>query len=231
MPDQTILDLSHPIDAAVPMFPGHPAPEVEEFLSREASRTHYGGGTSFVVHRYGFVGNTGTYLDAPFHRYAAGDGLAALPLTRTVNLPGAILDATAAVAAGRMAVDPEDLTALPGPLTGRAVLLRTGWAARWPGEGYLDQPKPYLSGEGAEALLAAGAALVGIDTWNIDDVGDRTRPAHTLLLAAGVPIVENLAKLDRLTALERPFRFFAAPLPVVGGSAIPVRAFALVDPA
>lgn len=229
MAEATIVDLSHPIDAGVPMFPGHPAPAVEEFLSRDASRANYAGGTSFVIHRYAFVGNSGAYLDAPLHRHAAGDDLAALPLARTVNRPGVILDATAAVTSGRMGVGPEDLAALPGPLTGAAVLLHTGWAARWPGANYLAPEKPYLTGEGAEALLAAGAALVGIDTWNVDDVADRTRPAHTLLLAAGIPIVENLAGLDGLAALARPFRFFAAPLPFVGGSAIPVRAFALVS--
>lgn len=226
-----IIDLTHPLTTDMPMFPGLPGPETEEHLSREASRAHYAGGTSFVIHRHRFIGNTGTYLDAPFHRHAAGDDLAALPLAQTVNLPGVVLDATTAVASGRMGVDPEDLAALQVPLAGRAVLLHTGWAARWPGTGYLDPVKPYLSGEAAEVLLASSVALVAIDSWNVDDVADRTRPAHTLLLAAGIPIVENLASLARLAALDRPFRFFAAPLPFVGGSSIPVRAFAIVDPA
>ena len=221
-----VVDLSHPLTAGVPMFPGHPGPEVEEYLTREASRAHYAGGTSFVIHRYRFLGNTGTYLDSPFHRHAAGDDLAALPLGRTVDLPGIVLDVTAAVAAGRLGVEPEDLADVPVPLTGRAVLLHTGWAARWPGAAYLAPTKPFLRGEAAEVLVASGAALVGIDTWNVDDVADPTRPVHTLLLAAGIPIVENLRGLDEL--IGRSFRFFAAPLPFVGGSAIPVRAFALV---
>jgi arylformamidase len=221
-----VLDLSHPIGPDAPMFPGHPGPELEEFLSREASRAHYAGGTSFVVHRYHFLGNTGTYLDAPVHRHAAGDDLAALPLARTVDLPGVVLDHRAAVAAGRLGVTPDDLATLPTPLTGMAVLICSGWDRRWSDPGYLALEKPYLTGEGAETLLAAGAALVGIDTWNLDDVADRTRPAHTILLAAGIPIVENLRGLDQL--FETSFRFFAAPLPFVGGSAIPVRAFALI---
>jgi kynurenine formamidase len=222
-----VFDLSHPIGVDSPMFPGHPGPDLEDYLSREASRANYAGGTSFVIHRYRFLGNTGTYLDAPFHRHAAGDDLAALPLTRTVDLPGMVLDVRDAVAAGRLGVAPEDLLALQEPLTGKAVLLCSGWARRWsePSDHYLDPAKPFLSGEGAEALLAAGVALVGIDTWNVDDVADGTRPAHTILLAAGIPIVENLRGLDQLVG--RPFRFFAAPLPFVGGSAIPVRAFAL----
>jgi kynurenine formamidase len=221
-----VLDLSHPITADLPMFPGLPGPELEEFLTREASHTHYSGGTSFLIHRYHLIGNTGTYLDGPFHRHIAGDDLAALPLERTVDLPGVVLDCRAAVAAGRMGVAPEDLIALEGTLIGAAVLLCTGWDCRWSEPGYLESVKPFLTGEGAGVLLAAGVALVGIDSWNIDDVADGTRPAHTLLLAAGTPIVENLNGLDQLVG--RPFRFFAAPLPIVGGSAVPVRAFALV---
>jgi kynurenine formamidase len=223
-----VIDLTHPLTADMPMFPGLPGPETEEHLSREASRAHYADGTSFVIHRYGLIGNTGTYLDSPFHRHAAGDDLARLPLAQTVNLPGVILDATAAVAAGRMGICQEDLAALREPLAGHALLLYTGWAARWPDAAYVDPVKPYLSGEAAEVLLASGVALVGIDSWNLDDVADPTRPTHTLLLAAGIPIVENLANVDRLAGLDRPFRFFAAPLPFVGGSSIPVRAFALL---
>ena len=162
--DETVLDLTHPLTTDMPMFPGLPGPETVEYLSREASRAHYAGGTSFVIHRYRVIGNTGAYLDAPFHRHAAGDDLATLPLAQTVNLPGVLLDATAAVAAGRMGIGPEDLAPLPEPLAGHALLLYTGWAARWPGAGYLDPDKPYLSGEATEVLLASGAALVGIDT-------------------------------------------------------------------
>src|SRR5262245_33871551 len=155
-----LLDLSHPITADLPMFPGLPRPELEEFLSREASRTHYAGGTSFLIHRYHLIGNTGTYLDVPFHRHAAGDDLATLPLARTVDLPGVVLDCRSAVAAGRMGATPEDLTVLGGPLTGAAVLLCAGWDRRWSEPSYLDPVKPFLTGEAAEALLAAGVALV-----------------------------------------------------------------------
>jgi kynurenine formamidase len=221
-----IVDISHPIDTGVPMFPGHPPPAIAEFMSREASVPHYTGGTSFVVHRYSFVGNTGAYLDAPFHRFVDGDDLAALDLAKTVDLDGVVVDARSRVEHGEFGVGVAEIG--ERDVAGRAVLLLTGWDRRWPEPTYL-RTKPYLTADGARLLRERGAALVGIDTWNIDDVADGTRPAHSVLLRAGIPIVENLRGLDRLP-LDG-FRFFAAPLPFRGGSAIPVRAFALVDQA
>ncbi|HEY8447783.1 MAG TPA: cyclase family protein [Thermomicrobiales bacterium] len=220
-----VIDLSHPIDANVPMFPGHPGPVIEEYLSRAASEASYAPGTSFVIHRYSFLGNTGTYLDAPFHRFADGEDLATLPLTSTVDLPGVVIDARPAVSMGEFGIGPGNVRSVSVDVRGRAVLLLTGWDRHWGTPAYLGE-KPYLTGEAAAILREYGAALVGIDTWNIDDVADRTRPAHTVLLRGGIPIVENLRGLDALPPFD--FRFFAAPLPIRGGSAIPVRAFAIV---
>jgi kynurenine formamidase len=219
-----VIDLSHPIDGEVPMFPGHPGPAVEEYLTREESASHYAGGTSFVIHRYGMLGNTGTYLDAPFHRFADGDDLGTLDLGRTVDLPGLVVDVTERVAGGDLAVDAAAIG--DADVHDRAVLLRSGWDRRWPHADYLGT-KPYLTNDGAARLRDEGAALVGIDTWNIDDAGDWARPAHSILLRVGIPIVENLRGLDALPGSG--FRFFAAVLPFRGGSAIPVRAFALLD--
>ncbi len=219
----TIIDLSHPIDGSVPMFPGHPGPVIEEYLSRTSAAAHYASGTSFVIHRYSFLGNTGTYLDAPYHRFADGADLASLPLDRTAGLPGIVIDVRPAVAAGRFGIGPEAVPA--GDIAGHAVLLLTGWDAFWNTPRYLDR-KPYLSAEAAALLRERGAALAGIDTWNIDDVADLARPAHTILLGAGIPIVENLRNLAALP--PHGFRFFAPPLPFRGGSAVPVRAFATI---
>jgi arylformamidase len=219
-----IVDLSHPIDGAVPMFPGHPQPAIEEFLSREASERNYAAGTSFVIHRYSFLGNTGAYLDSPFHRFADGDDLSALDLAKTVDLPGVVVDARKHVHQGRLGVGPAEIGDLD--VGGKAVLIATGWDRHWSSPAYLER-KPYLTGDGATVLRDRGAVLVGLDTWNVDDVEDRGRPAHSILLRAGIPIVENLRGLDALPGTG--FRFFAAPLPFRGGSAIPVRAFAVID--
>ncbi|GBD16920.1 Kynurenine formamidase [bacterium HR26] len=218
-----IVDLTHPLGPAIPMFPGLPGPEIEAFLGREATAERYAPGVSFVVHRYRLIGNSGTYLDAPYHRYEDGLDLASLPLDHTADLPGVMVDVADQVEAGRLAIGPERFVDLD--LAGCAVLVRTGWDARWGTPDYL-ATNPYLTGEAADALVAAGAVLVGIDSWNVDDVADLTRPVHSRLLARGIPIVENLRGLDRLP--RRGFRFHAAPLPIPGGSSVPVRAYAIV---
>ncbi len=218
-----VVDLSHPLEATIPMFPGLPAPEIREYRSRAEMAQHYTGGTSFVVHRYCFVGNSGTYLDSPFHRYADGVDLAELPLDRVADLPGLVVDVRWSVARGRLGIGPERLRDLD--LAGYAVLLCTGWDRYWGSEQYL-AANPFLEEAAAQLLVERGAVLVGIDSWNIDDVADPRRPAHSILLRAGVPIVENLCHLDQL--LGRRFRLHAAPLPIRGGSAVPVRAYAVI---
>jgi arylformamidase len=224
MTKSRVVDLSHPIDGEVPMFPGHPQPTVEEYLSREASESHYADGTSFVIHRYSFLGNTGAYLDSPYHRFADGEDLSSLDLAKTVDLPGLVIDARAGVLQGKFGVGSKVIGDLN--VSGKAVLILTGWDQHWASPVYLRR-KPFLSGDGAALLRDRGAVLVGLDTWNIDDVEDGTRPAHSMLLRAGIPIVENLRGLDELPSTG--FTFFAASLPFRGGSAIPVRAFAVVD--
>ncbi len=218
-----LVELSHPIEAGMRTYPGLPGPVVGEHLARTASRAHYAPGTEFSVGRIEMVGNTGTYLDAPFHRFADGADLAALALEALVELPGLLVRAPAE---GQRAIDVEALArALDGrDPRGCAVLLHTGWARLWGQAAYLnDSRHPYLAREAAERLAAAGAALVGIDSLNIDDTADGERPAHTALLGAGIPIVEHLCGLD---ALLPGFRFSAAPAPVRGMGSFPVRAYA-----
>jgi len=217
------VDLTHPLSPGTPMFPGLPAPAIEEFLSRETAAQRYAPGVSFVIHRYQLIGNSGTYLDVPYHRYEHGADLATFPLERTADLPGVMVDVAAEIAAGRLAIGAEPFAGIE--LDGCAVLVRTGWDGLWQTSAYLAM-NPHLTGEAADALIAARVLLVGIDSWNVDDVADLARPVHSRLLAHGIPIVENLRGLDQLPS--RGFRFHAAPLPIVGGSAIPVRAYALV---
>jgi kynurenine formamidase len=220
----TLVELSHPIDTGMRTYPGLPAPVIGEQLTRAASRAHYAPGTEFSVGRIEMVGNTGTYLDAPFHRFADGDDLATLALASLVELPGLLVSAPAA---GERAIDGETLTrslAARDP-RGCAVLLHTGWARRWGSDAYLDDTRhPYLAREAAERLAEAGAVLIGIDSLNIDDTADGERPAHTVLLGAGIPVVEHLCGLEALP--EQGFRFTAAPAAVRGMGSFPVRAYA-----
>jgi arylformamidase len=215
-----LVDLSHPIESGMTTYPGLPAPLVTDFWSRESTRGRYAEGTTFQMGRIEMVANTGTYVDAPFHRFAEGADVASLSLEKLVDLPGVLVDATAPRDRG---IEESFFAGLA--LRGRAVLVRTGWDAHWRtpryGEGH-----PFVTRGAVELLVREGAALVGIDSLNIDDNADGTRPAHTLLLSAGIPIVEHLRGLDALP--ETGFRFSAIPPPVRGMGSFPVRAFAVV---
>jgi kynurenine formamidase len=101
--------------------------------------------------------------------------------------------------------------------------VRTGWDARWGTPAYLTG-NPFLTAEAAAYLVAQGAALVGIDSVNIDDLSDLTRPVHSTLLGAEIPIVEHLCNLGQLPA--QGFTFTAVPPRVAGVGTWPVRAFA-----
>jgi kynurenine formamidase len=216
-----LVELSHVIRHGLVTYPGLPAPEITDHLTREASRAHYAEGTEFSIRRISMVANTGTYLDTPAHRFAGGSDLSGVALARLADLPGLVVRAAAL---GRRGVD---RSALAGQsVRGRAVLIHTGWDRHWSTPAYAVDA-PFLSGDGAAWLADEGALLVGIDSINIDDMGDKARPAHTALLAAGIPIVEHLRGLEQLP-LEG-FRFHAAPPLVAGMGTFPVRAYAVVE--
>jgi kynurenine formamidase len=215
-----LIDVSHPIESGMVTYEGLPAPVVTEFLSREASRGKYAEGTTFSIGRVDMVANTGTYVDAPFHRFEGRPDVAMLPLEKLADLEGVVVEASDA---GR-AVGPDRFDGLD--LAGRAVLVRTGWSRYFSTPAYFRE-HPYLTRGAAEILVRAGAALVGVDTLNIDDTRDSERPAHTLLLDADIPIVEHLTNLDLLPRTG--FRFHAVPAPFRGLGSFPVRAYAIVD--
>lgn len=215
----THVDLSHPIEHGMETYRGLPAPIIEDHLSREASRAHYAEGTEFQIGRITMVANTGTYLDAPAHRYADGADVSQLDLVSVVDLDGIVVRV---VGTGERGIGPE---AVPDGVRGRAVLVHTGWDANWRTDAYFSG-HPFLTRAAAEHLRDAGAALVGIDSLNIDDTSDGTRPAHSILLRAGIPIVEHLRGLEQLPPSG--FRFTALPAPVRGMGTFPVRAFASI---
>ncbi len=216
-----LVELNHPIAHGMVTYPGLPGPELSDHLTREDSRGRYGPGVTFQIGRISMVANTGTYLDSPFHRFADGADLAGVPLERLVDLAGVVVRV---VGGGRRGVALDALAATE--VTGRAVLIHTGWDAHFGTDRYGGADAPFLTADGAAWLVRQGAALVGIDSVNIDDMGDRDRPAHSVLLAAGIPIVEHLRGLDGLP--PQGFRFSAAPPRIRGLGTFPVRAYALV---
>ena len=216
-----LVDVSHVVEHGMITYKGLPAPLICDFLSREQSRSLYAPGTEFHIGKIEMVANTGTYLDSPFHRYAAGKDLSELPLERLANLDGLAIsvDRAKGRAIDRHVFEGHDLR-------GKAVLVRTGWDTHWRTDQYFEG-HPFLTRDAAVYLVEAGAALVGIDSLNIDDTGDLSRPVHSLLLGAEVPIVEHLRGLDRLPPND--FRFFAVPVKVRNMGTFPVRAFGLVE--
>ncbi len=218
---QRLIDVSHAIEHGMVTYKGLPAPVICDFLSREASRSRYAAGTEFHIGRIDMVANTGTYVDAPFHRYAEGMDLAQLPLESLANLELLVMHvpASATRAIDRVPFSREEIR-------GKAVLVHTGWDRHFRTDRY-HEGHPHLTKELAEFLVAAEAALVGIDSFNIDSVDTGERPVHSVLLRHSIPIVEHLRGLEQLP--ERGARFFATPVKVKAFGTFPVRAFAIVD--
>ena len=217
----SLIDLSHVVTDGMVTYPGLPAPVIRDHLSREASIGRYAPGTEFQIGRIEMVANTGTYVDAPFHRYAGGTDLAGLDLAALADLPGLVVRA----GGSSPAIDHDVFTALDP--RGRAVLIHTGWDRHWGTDAYGAGGHPFLTRAAAEHLARAGARLVGIDSLNIDDTGDLSRPAHTELLGAEIPIAEHLRGLSSVPGEGA--RFFAVPVKVRGFGTFPVRAFAIAD--
>jgi len=238
MSSRRLIDLSHVIRHGMVTYPGLPGPEITPHLTRESSRGVYEQGTEFAIDRISMVGNTGTYLDSPFHRYSGGRDLAQLDLASVADLPVVVgrfagridmninTDINRDINRGiNRGIDAPDLQGMD--VAGRAVLLHTGWDRHFGTEEY-GSPAPYLTEAGASWLAEHGARLVGIDSVNIDDTaGARTRPAHSLLLAADIPVLEHLTRLAEVPDLDA--RLHAAPPAVAGFGTFPVRAYVVVE--
>jgi arylformamidase len=213
-----LIDLSHTVEDGLSTYKGLPAPVVCDFLSREESRKHYAAGTEFHIGKIEMVANTGTYVDSPFHRYAHGKDLSELSLSSLADLPAVKVRADARQI---------DASAFGGlDVTGKAVLIDTGWSQHWKTDRYFEG-HPFLTEDAALLLRDKGATLVGIDSLNIDDTNDGRRPVHSTLLAADIPIVEHLTNLAAVPASGS--RFFAVPVKVSAFGTFPVRAFAKVE--
>ena len=215
-----IVDLSHVIEHGMTTYPGLPAPHICDFWTREASAANYDDGSSFHIARIDMVANTGTYLDAPFHRYAEGMDLADLPLPLLAELPAIVVRRPwdQGIAIGAVHFEGADVR-------GKAVLVHTGWDQHWRTDRY-GVEHSYLTADAADWLVTQGAALVGIDSNNIDDTRVRARPVHTRLLAADIPICEHMTGLGSLP--DEGFRFAAVPPKVRGMGTFPVRAYAVL---
>lgn len=215
-----IIDLSHSVEHGVITYKGLPAPVICDYLSREASKSHYSNGTSFHIGKIEMVANTGTYVDSPFHRYVHGKDLSELPLASLAHLEGLVFHATD----GTRAVGPSVFKG--AQVRGKAVLVHTGWARHWGTDRYFEA-HPFLTKAAAQLLNEQGAAFVGIDSLNIDDTADGRRPVHSILLGAEIPVCEHLCNLEMLP--DGGFRFHAVPVKVKQFGTFPVRAYAIIE--
>jgi arylformamidase len=240
----TFVDLSHTIEDGMITYKGLPPPVITDYLSRADSRSRYDPGIEFQIGKIEMVANTGTYIDSPFHRYPDGKDLAALGLESIANVEGLVVRHVGPAereleraqfkdsqtmsldspTKSERAISIDDVAHLK--VKGKAVLFHTGWDMRWRTDAYANGSHPFLTAAAAEYLAGEGVALVGIDSFNIDDTTGGARPAHSILLAQGIPIVEHLCGLREL--LNVGFRFFAVPPKVRQFGSFPVRAFALV---
>ncbi len=194
---------------------------VEPFSTHTESAKALDGKASFEISQVSFQVPVGTYVDSPRTRDPGGRDIAALGLEDLI-LPGICLDCRAQGARAFGTVEPADLPPAVA-LKGRAVLFDFGRAAHY-GEPTYDADPPFLAKATVDALIAAGARLVGVDNRSPDDPRDLSRHAHTHLLRAGILIVENLHAMERVRG--RDFRFFAIPARVKDATSFPIRAFA-----
>ena len=215
-----LVDLSHTVTDGMVTYKGLPGPHICDFISREQSAASYDDGSTFQIGRIDMVANTSTYLDVPSHRFADGDDLSEVDLERLAHLPALVVRQPFE---SGLAVEAAAFDALD--VRGCAVLVATGWDRHWGQECYYHDHS-FLTREAAELLVAGGAALVGIDSHNIDDTRVRTRPVHTALLGAGIIICEHMTNLGALP--DSGFRFTAAPPKVKGMGTFPVRAYAVI---
>ena len=220
-----LIDLSHAVEHGMITYKGLPGPVISDHLSRESSRSIYEAGTEFQIGKIEMVANTGTYLDSPFHRYPEGKDLSQLPLESLADLEGIVVRCLTSGIDPNQREIPSDVLENTS-LSNKAVLFNTGWAQHWRTQKYSDGTHPFLSVATVDLLLKAKPALVGIDSFNIDNTSTGQRPVHSILLDAEIPIVEHLCNLDNLP--DSNFRFFAVPVKVKAFGTFPVRAFALV---
>ena len=215
---ERLIDLSQVIEEGMTTYKEFPGPHLCDYWTREASAANYDDGSTFQIGRIDMIANTGTYVDSPFHRYADGKDLSELPLESLADLEGYVIRRPFE---NGLAVDADAFAGLD--VRGKAVLVHTGWDRFWRTESYFDG-HPFLTDEAARALVAGGAAFVGIDSYNIDDTRTRSRPVHTILLGAEIPIGEHMTGFEKLP--DTGFRFSAVPPKVKGMGSFPVRAFA-----
>ena len=205
-----VIDLSHPISAEMPLWPGTPAPEISDL--------HTIGRDGFGERWLQLSSHTGTHLDAPAHIVEGAATLDRMPVDAFIG-KGTVLDVTQSQ---RETITLETLLEFRAQI-GQAefLLLHTGWSRFWGRDEY-NRDYPALSAETAEWLAGAGLKGVGIDAPSFDAWDSEALPVHRRLLGAGLLLIENLTALDQLA--DSVFLLSVLPLNIAAAEACPVRA-------
>jgi arylformamidase len=210
-----VVDLSHPITADMPVYPGDPRPSLDVASTLD--------GAGYVTRRISIGSHTGTHMDAPAHMIVGGRALDAYPVGHFIG-SAVVLDVTAY--AGSV-IEPAALLPRQAEISGSDfLLLNTGWHRHWGDDRYFVD-YPVLSVDAALWLAGLGFRGIGVDTASVDG-GDATEYAvHHAFLSRDMIIVENLTNLAALPGTG--FTFAAFPLRIDRADGSPVRAVALLD--
>jgi kynurenine formamidase len=221
MKTSLIVDLSHTIEDGLITYKGLPAPIICDYLSREESKKLYEGETEFQIGKIIMVGNTGTYIDCPFHRYAHGKDFSELDANLFTDLPAVkvIVPYSETKAVTEKHLQQVDIR-------NKALLVETGWSRHWNTESYFENHS-FLTEAAAAYARDQQVLLIGIDSHNIDDTSKKSRPVHSILLANDIFVVEHLCNLDNVPSGG--FAFTALPPKIKGIGTFPVRAIAKID--
>jgi kynurenine formamidase len=231
-----LIDLTHSFDETTLYWPTSPS----GFVLKSLFHGRTPGGFFYAANELAAPEHGGTHLDSPIHFAEGRSTTEKVGLDRLVA-PAVVLDIQAAAAKSPDALlEPRDLEAFEAAHgriePGTIVLVRTGWAARWPDrKRYLgdDTPGdasrlhfPGISRAAAELLVARRVAAVGIDTASIDHGPSTDFIAHQVLMGADIPAFENVASLEGIPA--RGAVVIALPMKIRGGSGGPLRIVAWV---
>ncbi|NTW63797.1 MAG: cyclase family protein [Chlorobiaceae bacterium] len=209
-----IIDLTHPLEAGMPVYPGTPSPAFKELSSLENQ--------GFREQQITLTTHTGTHLDAPSHIFGNGEDLDGFSVQHFAG-PAAVISVNCSPAAR---ITCRDLEAYLPSLHGcDFVLLCSGWSRYWGTEKYYTG-YPVLSIEAASELAGLGLKGIGVDMISVDAPDAEDLPVHRIFLEKRIILVENLAHLEKLPAVG--FNFFCMPLKLSRSEASPVRAIAFL---
>ena len=226
-----VVDLTHTINGKMPAWPGD---ESQAFSVQIMATPEKDG---YLTRRFSMLEHYGTHMDAPAHFPPGKETLDQIQVTKFFG-PAVLIDVQREDASDfdyrLTSARIEKWEATHGRIpSGAIVILRTGWASRWPdqtryrnmdGAGVMHFPG--YSVDAAKMLIARGAVGFGIDTLSIDYGPSKDFEVHRIDMPAGLFHLENLANLDQLP--EAGAFLIAAPIKLEGGSGGPVRVFALI---